>query len=373
MSGLPSSRRRVMLVAGARPNFMKVAPLLQALRSEAPELQPLLVHTGQHHDHAMSGVFFEELGLPEPDHHLGVGGGSHAQQTARILVAFEALLREHPPDLVTVVGDVDSTLACAVAARQCAVPLVHIEAGLRSGEADMPEEINRRAIDAIAQWCFASEEAAVRHLLREGHDASRVFHVGQWMVDTLLTQQRRLHTHPVGAGPAQAFRQAWPRFGVVTLHRPANVDDPVALARLAHALREVGQSLPLAFPLHPRTRGRLHGAGLSLGPRVTLLPPLPYREFLDLWSHAAVVLTDSGGLQEETTALGVPCLTLRDHTERPVTVELGSNTLVGTDPQAVVEAVQAVLQGRGKAGRVPPLWDGQASLRTVRQLRRLLA
>lgn len=365
-------QRTLMLVAGARPNFMKVAPLLRQIRLQAPQIRAVLVHTGQHHDRAMSGVFFDELGLPAPDHHLGVGGGSHAQQTARILLAFEALLQRERPDMVAVVGDVDSTLACALAARKCALPVAHIEAGLRSHEPDMPEEINRRATDAISQWCFASEPAALQNLLREGHDPRRVFMVGQWMVDTLLQHSAWLREHPPRSGPTLDFRQVHPRYGVVTLHRPANVDDPDVLARLARVLRRVGAELPLAFAVHPRTRARLEHGALDLGEGVRLLPPLPYREFLHLWSHAAVVLTDSGGLQEETTALGVPCLTLRQSTERPATVQEGSNTLVGTDEKIILEAVRTVLAGRGKAGRRPALWDGQASERTVAQLCRIL-
>ncbi|MBB3194466.1 non-hydrolyzing UDP-N-acetylglucosamine 2-epimerase [Roseateles terrae] len=366
------------LIAGARPNFMKLAPLVRALKDDG-RLAWRLVHTGQHHDHAMSGVFFEELGLPPPDVSLGCAGGSHAQLTARILDAYEPVVVADRPAACVVVGDVDSTLACALVARKLGVRVAHVEAGLRSGDMRMPEEINRRATDAISDWLFTTEPSAAEHLRREGHPASQIHPVGHVMVDNLLYQ----HTLLAGVD-----RQGWPgraeqmaavaaagRYGVVTLHRPSNVDDAVQLVALLEALGDLSRRLPLLFPVHPRTLGRIQALRLSLPPTLVLLPPLPYRPFLALWSEAALVLTDSGGLQEETTALGVPCLTIRENTERPVTVELGSNRLVGTRAGDVVAAAHECLDAldRGeprRRGERPPLWDGAAARRIVEVLAR---
>ncbi|UGQ47056.1 non-hydrolyzing UDP-N-acetylglucosamine 2-epimerase [Massilia endophytica] len=341
------------LVAGARPNFMKIAPIVRALHAHG-RLDFRIVHTGQHYDREMNEVFFEELGIPAPDVFMGAGGGSHAQQTARIMVAFEELCTATRPDAVLVVGDVDSTLACAITAKKLRIPVAHVEAGLRSGDMGMPEEINRLATDSISDWFFATEPSAVGHLRREGKPRSAIHYVGHVMADNVLYQASKL---PPG-GPSE-------RYGVVTLHRPANVDDEAVLSRLASVLREVSGRLPLFFPVHPRTRARLEQFRIDLGPRVWLTAPQPYMAFLQQWRHAVLVLTDSGGLQEETTVLGVPCITLRDSTERPVTVEEGSNVLAGTDPTAIFAAVDKVLRGEGKRGRRPALWDGRAAQRIV--------
>lgn len=361
------------LIAGARPNFMKLAPLVRALRDDG-RLAWRLVHTGQHQDHAMSGVFFEELGLPPPDVSLGCHGRSHAQLTARILQAYEPVVLADQPAACVVVGDVDSTLACALVARKLGVRVAHVEAGLRSGDMRMPEEINRRATDAMSDWLFTTEPSATAHLRREGHAEAQIHQVGHVMVDNLLYQ------HALLAG---VDRQGWEgraeqvsalglagRYGVVTLHRPSNVDDPVQLAALLNAMATLSERLPLLFPVHPRTLGRIQALGLRLPPSLMLLPPLPYRPFLALWSEAALVLTDSGGLQEETTALGVPCLTIRENTERPVTVEMGSNRLVGVDAAKVLAAARSTLDAldRGErpgSGMRPPLWDGAAAKRIV--------
>jgi UDP-N-acetylglucosamine 2-epimerase (non-hydrolysing) len=357
------------LVAGARPNFMKIAPIARALAADG-RLDFRLVHTGQHHDREMNAVFFEELGIPEPHVRLGTGGGSHAEQTARVMVAYEALVTERRPDATLVVGDVNSTLACALAAKKLGIPVAHVEAGLRSGDMAMPEEVNRKAVDAISDWFFVTEPSGRAHLLREGRPPSRVIEVGNVMIDNLLYQLAR--SQEPGArsedGHVTAFKRAHPRYGVVTLHRAANVDTPTALARLATALKTVSDTIcPLVFPMHPRTRASLERFGIDLGPNITVMPPQGYMAFLQLWKDAAVVLTDSGGLQEETTALGVPCVTLRDNTERPITVSEGTNVLAGTEPAAIVAAARRAAETR-KDVRRPALWDGRAAERIVHAL-----
>ena len=363
-------QKTLYLVAGARPNFMKLAPMVRALAARRDAFDARIVHTGQHYDREMSDVFFQELGIPQPDHHLGAGGGTHAQQTARVMEAFEALCMQARPDAVVVVGDVNSTLACSIVAKKLGIPVAHVEAGLRSGDRSMPEEINRLVTDAIADWFFVTEPSGEENLLREGKPPAAVHHVGHVMVDNVLFQRDLLERAPLAEGASLAFKAAHARYGVVTLHRPATVDDAAVFARVAEALRDVSAGLPLVFPVHPRTRANLERFGLDLGPRVALLPPLGYMEFLNLWKDAAVVLTDSGGLQEETTALGVPCLTLRENTERPVTVNEGTNVLVGSDAAAIRREVTKVLRGEGKRGRRPALWDGRAAERTVEILAR---
>ncbi|SEK52170.1 UDP-N-acetylglucosamine 2-epimerase (non-hydrolysing) [Roseateles sp. YR242] len=360
------------LIAGARPNFMKLAPLVRALRADG-HLAWRLVHTGQHHDHAMSGVFFEELGLPPPDMSLNCHGGSHAQLTARIMQAYEPVVVADRPAACVVVGDVDSTLACALTARKLGVRVAHVEAGLRSGDMSMPEEINRRATDALSDWLFTTEPSATAHLRREGHPESHIHEVGHVMVDNLLYQHRQVvgadRAGWAGRAEQEAALAAVGRYGVVTLHRPSNVDDAGQLAALLGALGRLSERLPLLFPVHPRTRGRIEALSLDLPSSLVLLSPLSYQPFLSLWSGAAVVLTDSGGLQEETTALGVPCLTIRENTERPITVEMGTNRLVGTDATTVLTMAHALLDalegGLWAGGRRPPLWDGSASSRIV--------
>ena len=360
------------LVAGARPNFMKLAPLVRALDARRDALAYRIVHTGQHYDREMSDVFFDELGIPKPDHHLGAGGGSHAEQTAKVMVAFEALCVATPPDAVVVVGDVNSTLACSIVAKKLGIVVAHVEAGLRSGDIAMPEEINRLVTDAISDWFFVTEPSGVEHLRHEGKPDARVHYVGHVMVDNVLYQRDLLAKQQVGSGSASAFKAEHAKYGVVTLHRPSNVDDPIVFGRIAGALREVSQQLPLVFPVHPRTRANMQRHGIDLGPAVQLVPPLAYMEFLDLWKDATVVLTDSGGLQEETTALGIPCLTLRENTERPVTVTDGTNVLVGSDAELIRAEVDRILDGRGKQGRRPHLWDGDAARRIVDVLIRVL-
>lgn len=348
----------IHLIAGARPNFMKIAPIIRAAARHGDRVRCRIVHTGQHYDRAMSDVFFEELGIPEPDHHLGCGGGSHAEQTGKIMVAYEKLCQEEKPDLVLVVGDVNSTLACSIVAKKLHVPVAHVEAGLRSGDREMPEEINRLVTDAISDFYFVTEPAGVEHLRREGQPDERIHFVGHVMVDNVLYQHAKL-------GPDDGSVEVDGEFGVVTLHRPSNVDNPEVFRGLMKALGEIAGRLPLVFPVHPRTRGNLEKFGIGLPDGIRLVDPLGYQDFLALWSRARLVLTDSGGLQEETTALGVPCLTLRENTERPITIEQGTNQLVGTSGGAIVAAANEILDGGGKAGRRPDLWDGKAAERIV--------
>jgi UDP-N-acetylglucosamine 2-epimerase (non-hydrolysing) len=328
-----------------------------------------IIHTGQHYDREMNDVFFEELGIPAPDVFMAAGGGSHAQQTAKIMVAFEELCQAEPPDAVLVVGDVNSTLACSIVAKKNNIPVAHVEAGLRSGDRQMPEEINRLVTDSISDWFFVTEPSGVEHLRREGKPHRDVHYVGHVMVDNVLYQAHKLqHTDASGFETSpfkDAHSGAGKRYGVVTLHRPSNVDDPAMMQRIAGALKQIAVDLPLIFPVHPRTRGNLAKFGIDLGPNITLVGPQAYMAFLHLWKDAAVVLTDSGGMQEETTALGVPCITIRENTERPITVDEGSNVLAGTDPAAIVDEVRKVLRGEGKRGRRPHMWDGHAAVRIV--------
>lgn len=362
----------IYLVAGARPNFMKIAPIVRALDRRRARFDYRIVHTGQHYDRDMSEVFFDELGIPAPDHHLECGGGSHAEQTAKIMVAFERICDERRPDCVLVVGDVNSTLACSIVAKKLHVPVAHVEAGLRSRDRRMPEEINRLVTDSITDWFFCTEPAGVANLLAEGKPEEAVFHVGHVMVDNLLFQREKLSRADTAGYPSAAIKGALGRYGVLTLHRPSNVDDPAVLGGIIDALNTIAEELPLVFPVHPRTRGNLQRFGLQPSARVHLTGPASYMDFLSLWKDAKLVLTDSGGLQEETTALGVPCLTLRHNTERPITAEEGTNTLVGTDPEVIVREARRVLAGAGKSGRRPALWDGLAAERIVDLLDREL-
>ncbi len=358
---------RVTCIAGARPNFMKVAPIMAAA-SACPDLAMSLVHTGQHYDDRMSGLFFEDLRLPRPDVYLSVGSGSHAIQTARIMEAFDAALNASPTDLVLVVGDVNSTIACALVAAKRGIQVAHVEAGLRSGDRSMPEEINRILTDQIADYLFTTEPSANEHLRREGVPAEKIHFVGNVMIDTLLRSRERANRSDILTRLALAPRY----YAVCTLHRPSNVDTEAAAACTVRALEALGQRLPVVFPVHPRTRTKLVEFGLASrlleNGRLRLIEPLGYIEFLALLDNAALVFTDSGGIQEETTALGVPCLTFRDNTERPVTVDQGTNRLVGTDPARLGVAVDDALRRSPSVVRMPTLWDGRAAERIVRVL-----
>lgn len=368
--------KSLYLIAGARPNFMKIAPIVRALQFHGG-LAYKIIHTGQHYDREMNEVFFEELGIPQPDIFMAAGGGSHAQQTGKIMLAFEELCNTERPDAVLVVGDVNSTLACSIVAKKLSIPVAHVEAGLRSGDMTMPEEINRVVTDSIADWFFVTEPSGIAHLKREGKPDSAIHYAGHVMVDNLLYQAEKLARSDTSGFETSNFKAMCAnndaQYGVVTLHRPSNVDSAEMLARIVGALRTIATELPLAFPVHPRTRGTLEKFGIDLGPNITLVGPQPYMSFLHLWKDAAVVLTDSGGLQEETTALGVPCITIRENTERPVTVDEGSNVVAGTDPARIVAEVRKVLRGEGKQGRRPHLWDGRAAQRIVEVLARELS
>lgn len=357
----------IHLVAGTRPNFMKIAPIVRALDGHNG-LRYRIVHTGQHYDREMNEVFFEELGIPHPDVFMGAGGGSHAQQTSRIMVAFEELCQQEKPDAVVVVGDVNSTLACAIVAKKAGIPVAHVEAGLRSGDMAMPEEINRLVTDSISDWFFVTEPSAIEHLRREGKAEDKIHYVGHVMVDNLFYQVSKLESIDANQLDMAEFKRQNPAYGVVTLHRPSNVDDPENLSRIVSALRTLSAELPLIFPVHPRTRNNLERFGIDLGPDVTLSGPLPYMPFLNLWKDSTVVITDSGGLQEETTALGVPCITVRENTERPVTVDEGTNVLVGTDPDGILREARRAIAGESKRGCRPALWDGKAAERIVDRL-----
>jgi UDP-N-acetylglucosamine 2-epimerase (non-hydrolysing) len=356
-------------VVGARPNLMKIAPLLEAF-ARRPDAEALLVHTGQHYDANMSELFFHELGIPEPDLNLEVGSASHAVQTAEIMRAFEPVVLEQRPDAVIVVGDVNSTIACGLVAVKLGARLVHVEAGLRSFDRSMPEEINRVLTDAISDLLFCTEESGVANLRREGVAPERIHLVGNVMIDTLLRHREKADRSRVLSDLGLAPRG----YAVLTLHRPANVDDPAVLARLVEALEAIHRDLALVFPVHPRTRQKIAAFGLAERlvalPELRLVEPLGYLDFLKLMAEARVVLTDSGGIQEETTILGVPCLTLRENTERPVTVECGTNRLVGRDPGRILAAWREIRDGPAAPARVPPLWDGRAAERIAEILLR---
>jgi UDP-N-acetylglucosamine 2-epimerase (non-hydrolysing) len=351
--------KTVVHVVGARPNFMKIAPVMSALRACADARQ-ILVHTGQHYDERMAKVFFEELGLPRPDHDLGVGGGTHAEQTAGVMVAMERVLAREAPDLVVVVGDVNSTLAASLVAAKAQVPVAHVEAGLRSFDLSMPEEINRMVTDRLSALLLTPSRDADGNLRREGAPPERIRFVGNVMIDTLLTHRPRAPWPRVKESLGLAERG----YAVLTLHRPANVDAPDRLARILGRLAPVAARFPIVFPVHPRTALRLVEAGGAV-PGLRTVEPMGYLDFLALMDHAALVLTDSGGVQEETTVLGVPCFTLRDNTERPVTVSVGTNTLVGADANSLPEAFRALDRGGGKRGGIPEGWDGRAGARVA--------
>ncbi|WP_330292819.1 non-hydrolyzing UDP-N-acetylglucosamine 2-epimerase [Streptomyces sp. NBC_00576] len=343
---------RIVCVAGARPNYMKIKPVMDALERRGAEV--ILVHTGQHYDPAMNDVFFADLGIRPPDRFLGVGSGSHAEQTGRVMTAFEPLIGEVSPDIVVVVGDINSTLACALVTAKAGPLLAHVEAGLRSRDWSMPEEVNRVATDRVSDYLLAPSPDAVENLRAEGYRDDQIHLVGNVMIDTLLANLERARASAV----LDEYGLTKGEYGLVTLHRPANVDDPEVLTGLLKALGEIAGRLPLVLPVHPRAAERLAAIGVPGG--IRLVPPAGYLDFIALQDSARVVLTDSGGIQEETTALGVPCVTLRDNTERPITVEQGTNVLAGRDPARIVSTVNGVLDAP-PAPRRPELWDGRAS------------
>jgi UDP-N-acetylglucosamine 2-epimerase (non-hydrolysing) len=361
---------QILCVVGARPNFMKIAPIMRAFSLPDSALSARLLHTGQHYDAAMKHAFFEQLHIPEPDVDLEVGSGTHAQQTADIMKRFEPVLDAAPPLAVLVVGDVNSTIACALVAVKKGIPVIHVEAGLRSGDRSMPEEINRILTDQLSELLFITEGSALDNLEKEGIARSKVHFVGNVMIDTLrynLNNAVPSHATLTKAN-GRTMAASGGEYGLVTLHRPSNVDDPAALAGLLKVLVQISLRTPLVFPIHPRTESRIAAAGfegLLAGSAITMIPPQGYLEMLGLMKDARVVLTDSGGIQEETTALGVPCITLRENTERPITVSQGTNTVVGTDVDRIMACFEDVLSTGGKVGRVPELWDGKAASRIV--------
>jgi len=359
---------KIILVVGARPNFMKIAPILEELKKYPDQFDPYLVHTGQHYDEKMSKIFFEELGLPEPDRYLGVGSGSHAAQTAKVMIAFEEVLTEEQPDLVLVVGDVNSTVACSLDAVKLHIPVAHVEAGLRSRDRTMPEEINRLVTDAISDLLFTTCRDADENLIREGVSQEKICFVGNVMIDSLRKFEGMAEISPIlatlGLEPGG--------YGLVTLHRPSNVDQRTSFEGIIRAFGEIQTRLPLIFPIHPRTEKMIAELGLqsqvAAMDNLRFVAPVGYLDFLKLQKSARLVLTDSGGIQEETTVLGVPCLTLRENTERPITVEVGTNQLVGLDQERIVRAAMDILDGNEKPGRIPEGWDGKAAERIVETL-----
>jgi len=370
---------KIVLVVGTRPNFMKIAPLITAFH-KYPKIRSFIVHTGQHYDRDMSDLFFHQLAIPEPNVNLGVGSASHAVQTAEIMRAFEPVVASEKPDAVLVVGDVNSTIACGLVAVKLGVKLIHVEAGLRSFDRTMPEEINRLLTDTISDFLFCSEPSGVVNLRREGVSEEKIFLVGNVMIDTLLKNQEKAEQSPILDDLGINGRP----YVVVTLHRPSNVDDPAMLRQIVDALIDISQEMPVVFPVHPRTHTMLknldstlrfsilpHTAPIvstqnshdSLHSALLLIDPLGYLDFLKLMTHARLVLTDSGGIQEETTILKVPCLTLRENTERPITVEMGTNRLVGTNPRRIVAAYRESMKNEAPLSQTPPLWDGRAAER----------
>lgn len=371
-TALSTEPHHILCIVGARPNFMKIAPIMAAFAELGDRVKATLLHTGQHYDVAMNHQYFEALGIPSPDINLEIGSGSHAVQTAAVMQHFEPALDAAKASAVLVVGDVNSTLACALVATKKGIPVIHVEAGLRSYDRAMPEEINRILTDQISDILFTTEASALGNLTREGIAAERVRFVGNVMIDTLrLNLPRAIKLPQILAAHGREDFKFDNGYAVLTLHRPSNVDDPAVLRSLLETVRTISATVPVVFPLHPRTRGMIEKFGLAELidiPQVLQLPPMGYLEMLGLMQDARLVLTDSGGIQEETTALGVPCVTLRNNTERPITVEQGTNTIAGQDPQKILEIFGEVMQHGGKAGRVPEFWDGHAADRIAQEL-----
>ena len=390
---------KVFLVAGARPNFMKIAPIIRSLKLKAesskledssqkleakrnPQITPVrspgptgqvqieykLVHTGQHYDYEMSQVFFDDLALPKPDFFLEAGSGSHAVQTAKIMVGFEKICLSEKPDMVVVVGDVNSTLACSIVAKKMGIDVAHVEAGLRSFDPSMPEEINRIVTDSISDYFFVTETSAIDNLVKEGRPKERIYFVGNVMIDNLFYQIEQLDNGNLSLLSTYGLKKELKNYIFLTLHRPSNVDSQEIFSGIAEALNEISAEMPIVFPVHPRTRKMLHKFNITLNKRIVLLEPLGFKEALFLWKDAVMVMTDSGGLQEETTAIGVPCLTLRYNTERPVTIEMGTNTLAGNKKEGILDCYRHIIENGKPRASIPSKWDGKAAERIVEVL-----
>jgi UDP-N-acetylglucosamine 2-epimerase (non-hydrolysing) len=360
---------RITLIVGARPNFMKAAPLVRALRKYPDRFQPSLIHTGQHYDAKLSQLFFDELGMEPPDLFLGVGSSTHAQQTAAIMIHLEKEWMAKAPDLVVVFGDVNSTMAAALVAAKLQIKLAHVEAGLRSFDHSMPEEVNRIVTDRLSDYMFVSEQSGLDNLAAEGVDSGKVFYTGNIMIDSLISSLSACEKLNI----LDQYSLRPNEYAVVTMHRPSNVDDPELLGLLLRLMNDIGRSMPVVFPCHPRTRKEMDRLGNPVvdGSRLQIIEPVGYLEFLRLQSQARFVLTDSGGIQEETTYLQIPCITMRTNTERPATSDIGSNVLTGPDPVRIRQAVQTIMDGKHKRGQIPPLWDGHTAERIVGHLLRL--
>ncbi len=353
---------KIINVVGARPNFMKMAPIIEAMNRHPDRIDHLLVHTGQHYDAKMSKAFFDDLGMTTPDIDLGVGSGSHAEQTGRIMVEFENVCIQESPDLVIVVGDVNSTMACTITAKKLGIKVAHVEAGLRSRDMSMPEEINRLCTDVLCDLLFTTDPMADENLRREGVDEEKIHFVGNVMIDTLLKHkalaEKLTLLYDLGLRPGE--------YATLTMHRPSNVDNPETLKAIMKSIESIADQIKVVFPVHPRTRNKMEAIGFVPDQSsIIFTEPLGYLEFLHLNLHAKMVLTDSGGLQEETTVLGIPCITMRSNTERPITCEVGTNTIVGNDPQTILDAAQTILSGKSKVGEIPAKWDGRAAERIV--------
>ncbi len=363
--------KRILNVVGARPNFMKIAPIQRQMQLKDHAFEPILIHTGQHYDERMSKLFFEDLQLPQPDVYLGVGSGSHAEQTAKIMIEFEKVCLEYKPDYVLVVGDVNSTAACSLVASKLWIPVAHVEAGLRSFDRRMPEEINRVVTDALSDLLFTTEKSGTNNLVKEGVDSSRIHFVGNVMIDSLVYFLGKAAETDI----LDKLGLKKGEFALVTLHRPSNVDNPENFLKILNAFQEIQRDIPIIFPIHPRTEKNIKQFGLEDTVKslknLRLLPPIGYLEFLQLEQTCKFVMTDSGGIQEETTYLGIPCLTLRENTERPITAELGTNEVVGTDTEKIIRNAKKILAGEWKKGNIPPLWDGRAAERIVNILERV--
>ncbi|MEO8837417.1 MAG: UDP-N-acetylglucosamine 2-epimerase (non-hydrolyzing) [Herbaspirillum sp.] len=368
ISTTSATRMTILCVVGARPNFMKMAPIISALNNLPSKPRVHLLHTGQHYDVAMNSQYFEALGIPAPDTNLNVGSGSHTVQTAEVMLRFEPVLDELKPSMVLVVGDVNSTIACALVAAKKGIPVAHVEAGLRSSDRSMPEELNRILTDQLSDLLFTTESSGRVNLLREGIHSDRIHFVGNVMIDTLLGNLDRAVpiSRILETANQPTFTSQHDQYALLTMHRPANVDNAEILSTLLDTIRKISSRLPVVFPVHPRTKAmieKFHLNSVLESPQILLLPPMGYLEMLGLMKGARVVLTDSGGVQEETTALGVPCITLRNNTERPITVEQGTNTIAGQDPIVILNVFEEIMKTGGKTGRSPELWDGNASTR----------